>query len=190
VNRQAFTWAQRILFAGASCLLGYCGVVLVNMWTFQSRERLEFEGLLSNPAPVKTASLPIVSGGLIGRIEIPRLGVSVILIEGTSSATLQRAVGHIPGTRMPGTLGNAVFSGHRDTFFRPLRKIHRHDIITVTTFKGKYNYRVLSTRIVQPAEVSVLESSDREVLTLVTCYPFYFVGPAPERFIVVAERTT
>lgn len=174
--------------AGALCLLGYCGLVLINTWIFQSRERLEFDHLLSSPT-VEAVSLPIVSGGLIGRIEIPRLGVSTILIEGTSWMTLQRAVGHIAGTGMPGSPGNAAFSGHRDTFFRPLRKIHRDDTIIVTTLKGKFNYRVLSAQIVDPSDVSVLDSDDDEILTLVTCYPFYFVGPAPERFVVRAKRT-
>jgi sortase A len=129
-----------------------------------------------------------VSGGLIGRMEIPRLGLSVVVIEGTSETTLRRAAGHIAGTALPGQPGNVGISGHRDTFFRPLRNIRRDDIITLTTLLGEYRYRVISTRIVPPTNVAVLDPDGTELLTLVTCYPFYFVGPAPSRFIVRAER--
>jgi sortase A len=127
-----------------------------------------------------------VSGGLIGRIDIPRLGLSAIVIEGTSATSLRRAVGHITGTALPGQPGNVGISGHRDTFFRPLRNIRRNDIITLTTLFGDYRYRVVSTRIVRPDSVAELDPSRDEILTLVTCYPFYYVGPAPNRFIVKA----
>ena len=129
-------------------------------------------------------------GGLIGRIDIPRLGLSAIVTEGVGTKNLRRAVGHIPGTALPGRPGNIGISGHRDTFFRPLRKIRRDDIITLTTLLGEYRYRVVSTRIVRPDDVAVLRTSGDEILTLVTCYPFYFVGPAPYRFIVRADRVT
>ena len=189
VSRRFVVWTERALFAGAFSLLVYCGVVLMDTWIFESRERREFDSQLIAPQPIAKASLPIVSGGLIGRIEIRQLGLSAIVIEGTSWATLQRAVGHIAGTALPGAPGNVGISGHRDTFFRPLRNIHPNDLIKLTTLTGEFNYRVVSTRIVDPAEVSVLKSGVNESLTLVTCYPFYFVGPAPERFVVRAERT-
>ena len=126
--------------------------------------------------------------GLIGRLEIPRLGLSAILIEGDDPKTLRRAVGHIPGTPLPGQPGNVALTGHRDTFFRPLRNIRANDVIVVTTLQGEYRYRVVSTRVVSPENIAVLNSSGGEILTLVTCYPFYFVGAAPDRFIVRAER--
>src|SRR5260370_589049 len=100
------------------------------------------------------------------------------------------AVGHIPGTAVPGQTGNVGISGHRDTFFRPLRNIRQNDTITVTTLVGEYRYRVVSTKIVGPSDVAVLGRSGKEILTLVTCYPFYFVGSAPDRFVVRAERIT
>jgi sortase A len=80
--------------------------------------------------------------------------------------------------------------GHRDTFFRPLRNIQRNDIITLTTLGGEYRYRVVSTKVVGPYDIAVLDSDENEILTLVTCYPFYFVGSAPDRFVVRAERVT
>ena len=139
--------------------------------------------------PVRSlARRRLAADGLIGRIEIQRLGLSAIVVEGTTSTTLRRAVGHIPGTALPGQPGNIGISGHRDTFFRPLRNILQNDIITLTTLLGEYRYRVVSTRIVGPNDVAVLDPSQDEILTLVTCYPFYFVGSAPDRFIVRAER--
>lgn len=131
---------------------------------------------------------PAAPGDLIGRIEILRLGISTMVIEGTGDATLRRAAGHIAGTALPGGVGNVGIAGHRDTFFRPLRNVRRNDIITITTPIGEYRYRVLSTRIVSPTNVEVLNPSATQILTLVTCYPFYYVGPAPGRFIVRAER--
>jgi sortase A len=131
---------------------------------------------------------PAATGGLIGRMDIPRLGISAIVMEGTSGPTLRRALGHISGTALPGQPGNVGISGHRDTFFRPLRKIEPNDIVTLTTMAGEYRYRVLSIKVVGPDDVAVLDPGDDETLTLVTCYPFYFVGPAPDRFIVRAQR--
>ena len=129
-------------------------------------------------------------GGLMGRMEIPRLGISVAVAEGTQGATLRRAAGHIPGTAMPGRSGNIGIAGHRDTLFRPLRNIRQDDVIMLTTLQGEYRYRVVSTKIVSPSDVAVLNPDGHEILTLVTCHPFYLVGPSPNRFIVRAERVT
>ena len=133
---------------------------------------------------------PVPATGLIGRMELPRLQISVITREGTDAATLRRAVGHVPRTALPGERGNAAFAGHRDTFFRKLRDVRRGDDILITTSRGRHRYVVRETRVVQPSDVSVLEPSDSAVLTLVTCYPFNYLGPAPERFIVRAELVT
>jgi sortase A len=110
------------------------------------------------------------------------------VVEGVNRLILRRSVGHIPGTALPGQPGNVGISGHRDTFFRPLRNIRRDDVITLTTLLGEYRYRVVSTKVVSPSDVEVLDPGKNEILTLVTCYPFYFVGLAPGRFIVRAER--
>lgn len=122
------------------------------------------------------------------RIEIPRLGVAAMIKEGDDEKTLARAVGLVPGSARPGELGNTVLAGHRDTFFRPLRKIELNDRIRVIVPPHTYEYRVRSMRIVAPEETSVLASTGVEELTLVTCYPFRFVGPSPDRFIVNATR--
>ena len=189
--RRILRWTQFGLLACGVLMLGYCGFVLLDTWAFQKREQLQFDRQLVErialPAAPK-ALPPAAEGGLIGRIEIARLGVSVMVVEGTGSKALRRAAGHIVGTGLPGKPGNIGISAHRDTFFRPLRNIHKNDIITLTTLLGEYRYRVVSTRIVRPADVAVLDRGEGEILTLVTCYPFYFVGSAPDRFIVRAER--
>ena len=184
--RRILRWTQRVLLAGAVSMLAYCGFVLMDAWIFQKWERRQLERLLTDPqeanggvrqtdsATSPKNSPPAVTDGLIGRIAIPRLGLSAIVIEGISRTTLRRAVGHIPGTALPGQLGNVGISGHRDTFFRPLRNIQQNDIITLTTLLGEYHYRVVSTKVVRENDVAVLNPSRNEILTLVTCYPFYW----------------
>lgn len=124
----------------------------------------------------------------IGRIEIPRIGVDAFVKEGADEGTLALAVGLVPGSARPGEVGNMVLAGHRDTFFRPLRKIKVNDRIRMIVPPNTYEYRVQSLRVVAPEETSVLQSNGVEELTLVTCYPFRFIGSAPERFIVSAAR--
>jgi sortase A len=195
-------WTQRVLLTGAVSMLGYAGFVLVDAWIFQERERRQLDLLLAdrqaaNLGPRQAASPappgdppPAEIGGLIGRIDIPRLRLSAVVVEGTDKAALRRAVGHITGTALPGHPGNIGIAGHRDTFFRPLRDIRENDIITLNTLLGEYRYRVVSATIVGPYDVAVLDPGASEILTLVTCYPFTFVGSAPERFIVRAKRVT
>jgi sortase A len=190
--RSALRSGKWALGACAVLTLGYCGLLLADGWLFQKEEGRYLEQLLHDRRETNDSSSRIsrtaATRGLIGRIEIPRLGLSVMVVEGVNSRILRRAAGHIPGTALPGQLGNVGISAHRDTFFRPLRKIQRNDIITFTTAFGDYRYRVMSTKVVNSSDVAVLDPSKNEILTLVTCYPFYFVGPAPNRFIVRAER--
>jgi sortase A len=134
--------------------------------------------------PRQTAVDPLA----LGRIEIPRLGMRAIIRKGADEDTLDRAVGLVPGTAHPGEAGNIVLAAHRDTFFRPLRNIRVADRIRLVVPPHEYLYEVDSTRVVAPEETSVLQSRGTEELTLVTCYPFGFIGPAPDRFIVSAKR--
>jgi sortase A len=175
---------QISLLAIAVSLLAYCGFVVVDARMFQAVEIRHLSAAAEKP----TSLLAPGPEGLIGRIDISRLGISVIVVEGTSGAILRRAAGHIPGTALPGEAGNIGISAHRDTFFRPLRNVRRDDLITLATPSREYRYRVLSTEVVSPSDVTVLASDGNEILTLVTCFPFYFIGPAPKRFIVRAER--
>jgi len=198
--RRSLYWLKWMLFAAGVSILAYCGFVLIDAWTFQNREGRDLARLLDDhhqaahggrqPKSRAAEGNPPAAtmDGLVGRIEISRLGLSAIVMEGTGHTTLRRAAGHIAGTALPGQVGNIGISGHRDTFFRPLRNIRPSDMITLTTLSGEYHYRVVSTQVVGPSDFRVLASSPNEVLTLITCYPFYFVGPAPYRFIVRAER--
>ena len=150
-----------------------------------SRELEEIR--LTVAANVARPPLALAPGTVIGRVEIPRVGVSAMVREGDDVKTLRRAVGHVPGTALPGERGNAALAGHRDTFFRGLRDIRRGDEILVATRQGDVRYVVRSTRVVEPSEVSVLAPTAKSALTLVTCYPFNYIGAAPRRFIVRAE---
>jgi sortase A len=174
-------WTRRILLTFAALAVGYCGFVLWDAWNFQRRQTASLERLASSASEQP-------DDGLIRRIEINRVGLSAMVAEGTDNTTLRRAAGHIQGTALPGQPGNIGIAAHRDTFFRPLRKVRLNDIVTIATQRTEYHYRVVSTRVVKPEEVSVLKPSKQEILTLVSCYPFYFVGPAPNRFVVRAER--
>jgi sortase A len=171
-------------------LLGLCAYILIETHFYQNRQNRLLETQLQASAGQPAPPAAYDTNGLIGRIEIPRLDISVIVMEGSTNAILRHAAGHIEGTALPGQPGNTGISAHRDTFFRPLRNVRKDDLITVTTPVGTYRYRVVSTQIVPPSDVSVLNTGQSEILTLVTCYPFYFVGSAPDRFIVRAERTT
>lgn len=195
-------WTQRAMLAGAIALLGYCAFVLLDSWYFQNRQSRDLDSLLRNahtasanhqtsqtePPLAPQAPPEVAAGDLIGRIEIPRLALSAVVVEGIGRRDLRRAVGHIPGTALPGQPGNAAIAGHRDTFFRPLKDVAVDDIIVLTTQWGEYRYRVVWSRMTTPDDVAVLDPTTIEVLTLVTCYPFYYVGPAPDRFIVRAEK--
>ena len=140
-------------------------------------------------------------GEVIGRVSLARLNLSAIIREGVSDRTLSVAVGHVPTTALPGQLGNFALAAHRDTLFRALKDVHVHDLVTVQSPLKSFEYEVLATKIVQPSDVSVLRSdgggliasSDRvpeKLLTLITCYPFRYVGSAPKRFIVEARAVS
>jgi sortase A len=180
----AFDQTLRGLAPGVGGFIGEEG-----RWLFSGgREKAgTAEAPQSAPAPneTPTEALPAVRP-VVGRLEIPRLNLAVMVREGADEATLSRAVGHIPGTALPGNTGNVGLAGHRDTFFRALRDIRADDEIKIQTTAGTYRYAVKSTRVVTPRDVSVLQASGGETLTLVTCYPFYYVGSAPKRFIVHA----
>jgi LPXTG-site transpeptidase (sortase) family protein len=140
------------------------------------------------PKIKKKRASPAIDPTALGRIEIPRIGVTAIVKEGADEGTLARAVGLVRGSARPGEVGNMVLAGHRDTFFRPLRNIKVNDRIRMVVPPNTYEYEVQSLRVVAPEETSVLDSKGVEELTLVTCFPFRFIGPAPDRFIVSATR--
>jgi sortase A len=198
--RRILQWTQRALFASAFLLLGYCAICLVDASIFKAREsgnldrqlrdrRADGEGTPRAQPSTSSGGAPAAApDGLIGRIEIPRLLLSAIVVEGVGKTALRRAVGHIPGTALPGEAGNVGVAGHRDTFFRQLKDLRIKDEIRFSTLKGDFKYEVVSLRVVEPDNVGVLDSSGQNVLTMVTCYPFYYVGQAPKRWIVRARQ--
>ena len=186
--RRILKWSQRALFACAILLLGYCGFALADAWNFQRRESLDLDRLLRDQRATSGGAPAARTDGLIGRIEIPRLFLSAVVVEGVDKHTLRRAVEHIPGTALPGQPGNVGLAGHRDTFFRPLKDVRIKDEIRFSTPEGDFKYEVESLRVVEPDNVGVLAPSSEKVLTMVTCYPFFYIGAAPKRFVVRARQ--
>jgi sortase A len=133
-------------------------------------------------------SFPPAPALSLAQLSIPRLGMSVMVGEGVGARTLRRAAGHIPGTAPVGSGGNVGLAAHRDSFFRPLRRVEIGDEIVLTSAGGRETYRVEWTDVVSPQAVEVLQPTPYAALTLVTCYPFRFVGTAPDRFVVRARR--
>ena len=206
----ASRWIERSLFLIGIVCLGIWVYVFVDARLTQRREEQHLEEALrqrslasapegSTPAAATDAlgsfqgeafvsAEDLEEGALIGRIEIPRVGVSAIVLHGIGNKTLRRGVGHIPGTPLPEHGGNFGLAGHRDSFFRALKDIRQDDTIELTTLNGTFEYKVEWTKIVAPKDTYVLTDEGAPSLTLVTCYPFYYVGSAPKRFIVRAHR--
>lgn len=163
--------------------LGYAGFVFADSYAYQALEMKKFEP----PGPLYEPHI-FAEGDVIGEIQVPRLGLNVMVVQGDSRVNLRRAVGHLSKSALPGEWGNVALAGHRDTFFRPLRDIRLGDEIRFKTRQRSFDYLVESIEVVAPTDVRVLESSAGHDLTLLTCFPFYYVGPAPERFVVRARE--
>lgn len=173
-----------LLLAGYGLYEGFGGRIY-QAWRGRELDR-ELDSLpVSVPAPARR-KIVYEEGSAIGRLEIPRLGLSVVVLEGSDRGTLRLGVGRLPNSSLPGEPGNVVLAGHRDTFFRPLREIRPGDEISLRTPQGTFPYTVEWTKVVSPKDTGVLTATAAPALTLVTCYPFYYVGSAPQRFIVRA----
>jgi sortase A len=192
-----------ILFVIAVAMIGYVVKTEIDARRFQVNERRRLEQERAQLREESRRSAPsggavverrpprprtFKDGEAIGEIRIARLKLSVVVAEGDSPTILRRAAGHLTGTAQPGSEGNVVIAGHRDTFFRPLKDIRAGDTIVVETPDGDFRYLVESTAIVSPTTVSVLAPTAERTLTLITCFPFYYVGSAPDRFIVRARE--
>ena len=194
----AASWIRRgelALWAIGFSLLGWAVAANLMSRTYQARQERALSLSLQERDPASTAAASpfalTMSGAadplVLGRIEIPRLGVKAIVREGDDDATLAVAVGHIPGTARPGERGNMALAAHRDSFFRPLQGIRPRDTIRIVTPKRSYEYVVDATEIVGQEDTMVLEPTSDTILTLVTCYPFRYIGRAPKRFVVRAS---
>jgi sortase A len=190
--RAVLLWLERALAAAGVALGLWCAAIWVEArYTNALPPPAAPPSLASSARPASPAKVtpPVAPprGSLVARFEAPTVHVSVPVLEGTDDETLRRGAGHIEGTALPGQNGNLGIAGHRDTIFRPLRHLHAGDPIVVKTGTRTYHYRVTRTMIVPPEDVAVLDPTGHATVTLVTCYPFYYIGHAPKRFIVQAE---
>ena len=184
---------ERVLFVmGVGCL-AWCALVAWQTWRYQSVNRSVAARIPVPAAPsdvarqaAPPADIPI--GEPIGRLEVPRLHLSAVVANGDDDETLRVAIGHLPDTPLPWEEGNSALAGHRDTLLRALRNIRVDDDMRVVTAYGEFMYQVKRIVIVAPDDLSVLAPTPQAALTLVTCYPFSYVGHAPKRFIVQAAR--
>ena len=190
----ARAWTSRGLLAlGLICLV-YYSVATVYTLRYQRAAKSQIEQMVSIERPpaarvvVPGIAKPLESGELIGRVDIPRLKLSAAVAEGDDDKTLGKAVGHLPDTPLPWQRrGNVGLAAHRDGLFRKLEGIRIGDDIRLVTTRGEFQYQVKKTHIVDPDDVWVIAPTTTPTITLITCYPFSFVGNAPHRFIVQAE---
>ena len=197
----AAVWLRRVLH-WSECVLFLAGVVALS-WVYltwkqaffcQIRAQSQLQEMLAARESGGNASRPAVllPGGhpdpFLGYLAIPRVGLSVPILEGDDARTLTIAAGHLPDTPLPWGEGNAAIAGHRDTFFRPLEDVRVGDDVEWVTRDGDFRYRVIRVAVVGSDDLWVLRPWDGVHLTLVTCYPFSYIGPAPQRFVVQAER--
>jgi sortase A len=181
---------SRFCVAAGATLITVCASYRVGASVYQAHYDRRFNPVVIASAPEamsSTAGAKLDVGSPIGKIQVPRLGLSVVILEGDDDRILRLGAGHIPGTAWLGQTGNTGIAAHRDTFFRPLRLIRSGDLVRLVSENQAYDYRVEFTEVVTPNRVEVLDQTAEPTLTLVTCYPFFFVGPSPKRFIVRAQ---
>lgn len=182
-RRHILRVACYFFFAFGIITLGYAGLVFAASHAYQTLAVKKFEKAIRLSEP-----LTLTEGDVVGEIQIPRLGLNAIVVQGDSPAELRRAVGHLSNSPLPGEWGNVALAGHRDTFFRLLRDIRVGDEIGFKTQERDFHYRVESMGVVDPTDLRVLDSLTGHDLTLLTCFPFHYLGPAPKRFVVHARE--
>lgn len=183
---------ERALVAAGVALLGYVGYVIADARIAQQRAR-EALALAAPPVRVEpSTSRPVnlARGAAIGALSIPRVHLDAVVLHGSDVRTLRRGPGHIEDTALPGQPGNVAIAGHRDTFFRQIRDVREGDDVFIDAREGRYAYRVTSVSIVDPHDLRVLRPTTAPMLTLITCYPFWVAGPAPDRFVVRATEVS
>ncbi len=178
-----------LLIAGGAFLLFWGAGEYLASRTGQWQAARDFDrSLLAAPSLPPSAGMPPPQpGDTFAKLIIPRLDAELYVVEGDDHADLRRGPGHITGTALPGSAGNCIIAGHRDTHFRVLKDIKDGDDIILETLSGQYLYRVHLTRIIPTTDTAVLEPTETPQLSLITCYPFYYIGSAPERFLVKAR---
>src|SRR4030095_1141118 len=190
-------WSERLFVIAGIAMLGWCALLLADsgLSQWEARRSLEVVSLAASVAPppvregarLPRASAPVVHrGSAIAYLSIPRVALGAVVLHGSAPHTLRRGPGHLENTALPGKAGNVVIAGHRDSFFRRLGEVSIGDDIFIDTADAHLHYRVTALSVVDAHDLSVLESTDDATLTLITCYPFWVFGPAPDRFVVRA----
>ena len=180
----------RLLIWAGLVTLAYTGATVAYSLAYQRQQSRKFDkSVEARYATVEDAdkSADLNEGDLVGKLEIARISLSVMILQGIEESTLTLGAGHVPGTPLPAVAGNVVIAAHRDTFFRKLKDIAAGDAIRVSIRNRTYLYIAKSTEVVDPENTHVMESGTQRELTLITCFPFYYVGAAPKRFVVHAE---
>lgn len=192
-DNRALERLERVLFViGITCLSVF-GLVTAGAAVYQRERAAAFEERRAAPPAEPAQVQPAVvqtDDSLIGMLNIPRLELTTPVVAGDDPVTLEIAAGHLSDTPRPWEPGNSAIAAHRDGLFRPLKDIRAGDQVIVRTTRGDFEYRVRDTKIVKPDDLSVLAPSENHTLTLITCYPFAYIGHAPKRFIVHADRIT
>jgi sortase A len=179
-------WLEIVFWGVAVVCLGWAGWAWGDARWYQAAHG----DRLATVEAVGAAARPVIAAGTpLARLSVPRLDLAVVVAEGTGERVLRRAVGRLATSALPGENGNLVLAGHRDTFLRPLREIEIGDQVLVERSQGVDVYTVVWTRIVGPEQVEVTQDTGHQALTLVTCYPFGYIGQAPQRFVVRALPT-
>jgi len=182
LTRRAISMA--LVFAG----LGLLGYVANEYWgMYRSQQKLEAEWERQAASVSAPGSATISPDQMLTRVVIPKIGMDAIVVEGASRKQLSEGPGHVQQTAMPGEVGNAVITAHRDTFFRHIYELMKGDQILVRRNGRVFTYEVTSKRIVMPDDVSVIKPTSDAQLTLITCYPTYYIGPAPKRLVVFSK---
>lgn len=190
-------WSECLFVIAGIAMLGWCAALLTDaaLAQWEARRSLDVIPLAASvgpphvsdamPSPRPRAPL-IHQGSAIGDLSIPRVALDAVVLHGSDNQTLRRGPGHLEHTALPGKVGNVVIAGHRDSFFRQLRDVTVGDDVFIDTTEGHFHYRVTSMRVVKSQDLSVLDQTGDATLTLITCYPFWVLGPAPDRFVVRA----
>ncbi len=196
IQRNVSRWAYYLLLTVGSVFLLGAIVFYLEGYVFQVYGSHKLRSLATAAPASSSASAAITAGSfqphrgdVLGRLEIPRLDISAVIVEGSDDESLKLGPGHVPGTALPGEPGNVAIAGHRNTHFRPLKEVQTGDKISVTTPRGNMEYAVQYVEIVSPDDVDAINPTSDSELTLITCYPFFYVGSAPDRFIVHAKST-
>lgn len=182
ISRKALSWA---FIAIGIVLLGYVGGQYWSM--YRSQKNLEAEWQRQTATVSVPGHADISAQQMLTRLVIPKIDMDAIVVEGASRRELSEGPGHMKQTAQPGETGNAVITAHRDTFFRHIYELNKGDQIEVRRSGRTFTYAVTGKRIVKPEDVSVIKPTNDPQLTLITCYPTYYIGPAPERLVVFSR---